>query len=73
MLIVDQPNDIHATRLRELLDSMGLRQHIQIPTHVHGHTSTLQSANFHSVIFQSVIVLQSCKVSYSVWVAGKTV
>ena len=38
---VDISNDVHAIKVLDLLDSVGLQQHIKKPTHVHGHTLDL--------------------------------
>ena len=38
---VDVPTDMHAIQFRDLLDSMGLQQHVKRLTHVHGHTLDL--------------------------------
>ena len=37
----DVPTDVDAIRFRDLLDSMGLPQHVKRPTHFHGHTLDL--------------------------------
>lgn len=38
---VDVPTDMDAIQFRDLLDSMGLQQHVKQPTHIHGHTLDL--------------------------------
>ena len=38
---VDVPTDMDAIQFRDLLDSMGLQQHVERPTHIHGHTLDL--------------------------------
>ena len=38
---VDVPTDMDAIQFRDLLDSMGLQQHVKRPTHIHGHTLDL--------------------------------
>ena len=38
---VDDLNDIMAPRFIDLLDTVGLEQHVVGPTHVHGHTLDL--------------------------------
>lgn len=37
----DVPTDMDAIQFRDLLDSMGLQQHVKQPTHIHGHTLDL--------------------------------
>lgn len=37
----DVPTDVDGIRFRDLLDSMGLSQHVKRPTHFHGHTLDL--------------------------------
>ena len=34
---VDNPSSCHTTRLNSTLQSLDLKQHINFPTHVHGH------------------------------------
>ena len=38
---VDFPSDADTIRLKDLLNSMGLVQHVKLPTHIHGHTLDL--------------------------------
>jgi len=38
---VDQPEDVNAVRLEQLLQSFDCRQHVTEPTHVNGHTLDL--------------------------------
>ena len=38
---VDVPTHMDAIQFRDLLDSMGLQQHVKRPTHIHGHTLDL--------------------------------
>ena len=38
---VDVPNDTDALKLLDLLESLGLEQHVTEPTHIHGHTLDL--------------------------------
>ena len=38
---MDISNDVDAINFLDLLDSVGLQQHIKKPTHVHGHTLDL--------------------------------
>ena len=38
---VDVPTDMDTIQFRDLLDSMGLQQHLKRPTHIHGHTLDL--------------------------------
>lgn len=38
---VDVPTDADGVRFRDLLDSVGLLQHVKQPTHFHGHTLDL--------------------------------
>ncbi|XP_078380240.1 uncharacterized protein LOC144663192 [Oculina patagonica] len=38
---VDVPTDMDAIQFRDLLDSMGLQQHVKRSTHIHGHTLDL--------------------------------
>ena len=38
---VDVPTDMDAVQFRDLLDSMGLQQHVKQPTDIHGHTLDL--------------------------------
>jgi len=38
---VDQPEDVNAVRLKQLLQSFDCRQHVTGPTHVNGHTLDL--------------------------------
>ena len=35
---MDVPSDADTIRLNDLLNSMGLVQHVKRPTHIHGHT-----------------------------------
>ena len=35
---MDVPTDSNNIHLRDLLDAMGLVQHVKQPTHIHGHT-----------------------------------
>ena len=38
---MDVPSDADTIRLKDLLNSMGLVQHVKRPTHIHGHTLDL--------------------------------
>ena len=38
---MDVPSDADTIRLKDLLNSMGLVQHVERPTHIHGHTLDL--------------------------------
>lgn len=38
---MDDPNDIDACKFVDLLESLGLQQHVNQLTHVHGHTLDL--------------------------------
>ncbi|XP_028399338.1 uncharacterized protein LOC114522790 [Dendronephthya gigantea] len=38
---VDVTDDADAVKLQELLESTGLQQHVNVPTHIHGHTLDL--------------------------------
>ena len=35
---MDVPSDADTIRLKDLLNCMGLVQHVKRPTHIHGHT-----------------------------------
>ena len=38
---VDVPSDVHARKLQDLFDCLGLEQHVREPTHTRGHTLDL--------------------------------
>lgn len=38
---VDDPNDVYAVEFLDLLESMRLMQHVDVPTHEQGHTLDL--------------------------------
>ena len=38
---MDVPSDADTIRLKDLLNSKGLLQHVKRPTHIHGHTLDL--------------------------------
>ena len=50
---VDISNDVDAIKFLDLLDSVGLQQHIKKPTHVHGHTLDLVITRSSAGIIQS--------------------
>ena len=40
-LHVDDPSDTEAKKFCDMLDSLGLEQHVKHPTHIQGHTLDL--------------------------------
>ena len=47
---VDQPNDVHAMRLSQLLQSFDCQQHVDQPTHTAGHTLDLVITHTHTSV-----------------------
>ena len=50
---MDEEADTDAVRLREILESTGLKQHVTAPTHISGHT--LDLVNAYNNTFKSVL------------------
>ena len=51
---VDSPNEANSKSFLRLLESFSLKQHVNFPTHIRGHTLDLLITRFDSEIIQSV-------------------